>query len=261
MATLPLIKVNSTGPAVVTWQTFLIVQHLLNGAADGDFGPATLAATIAFQKQNNLQADGVVGNNTYTAAMPLGLSAIVEQPAGEGGPNWPPKPNFPPLVSNTQRQAIFGAFTYVADPLPDDPEHIKLTGNWQQQNIISVPIPQLKGIPGGASTMQFHKLGANQLIKLWADWASAGLLNFVLTFDGSYNPRFVRGSTTTLSNHSFGSAFDIDASWNAYGTQPALVGNKGSVRQLVEIANNNGFYWGGHFSKPDGMHFEVAKLL
>jgi hypothetical protein len=30
---------------------------------------------------------------------------------------------------------------------------------------------------------------------------------------------------------------------------------------LVGIANDNGFYWGGHFTRLDGMHFEIAKLL
>ena len=44
------------------------------------------------------------------------------------------------------------------------------------------------------------------------------------------------------------------------GTTPALVGRKGSVRELVEIANANGFYWGGHFTRKDGMHFEVAQV-
>jgi len=43
---------------------------------------------------------------------------------------------------------------------------------------------------------------------------------------------------------------------------PALVGQKGSVRELVPIANENGFFWGGHFNdRLDGMHFEIAKIL
>jgi hypothetical protein len=70
----------------------------------------------------------------------------------------------------------------------------------------------------------------------------------------------VRGSKTVLSNHAFGTAFDINVNWNRLGTIPALVGQKGSVRELVQIANNNGFYWGGHFTRKDGMHFEIAKI-
>ena len=73
-------------------------------------------------------------------------------------------------------------------------------------------------------------------------------------------PRFVRGSRTILSNHSFGTAFDINVPWNLLGSVPALVGQKGSVRELVPIANQNGFYWGGHFPRKDGMHFSIAKL-
>jgi len=39
------------------------------------------------------------------------------------------------------------------------------------------------------------------------------------------------------------------------------VGARGSVRELVQIANGLGFFWGGHFSgTPDGMHFELAQL-
>ena len=36
--------------------------------------------------------------------------------------------------------------------------------------------------------------------------------------------------------------------------------HKGSVRQLVPIANELGFYWGGHFNRRDGMHFEMARI-
>jgi hypothetical protein len=121
-------------------------------------------------------------------------------------------------------------------------------------------VPQLIPIKGTA-TVYFHKKGANQLVKLFKDWETAGLLYKVLTWDGAYNPRFVRGSKTVLSNHAFGTAFDINVNWNRLGAIPALVGQKGSVRELVQIANNNGFYWGGHFSRKDGMHFEIAKVV
>jgi len=88
------------------------------------------------------------------------------------------------------------------------------------------------------------------------------LLSKIFTWDGSFVPRFQRGSTTKLSNHAFGSAFDINAAFNPLGALPPLIEQKGSVRELVEIANANGFYWGGHFdSRKDGMHFEIAKLM
>ena len=104
-------------------------------------------------------------------------------------------------------------------------------------------------------------MAAVQLQQLWSAWESEGLLNRIKTWDGSFVARFVRGSRTNLSNHSFGSAFDINEGTNAIGTTPALVGQIGCVRELVQIANANGFYWGGHYdSRKDGMHFEIAQL-
>jgi hypothetical protein len=29
----------------------------------------------------------------------------------------------------------------------------------------------------------------------------------------------------------------------------------------VPVAHKFGFYWGGHFSRRDGMHFEIAKVM
>ena len=83
----------------------------------------------------------------------------------------------------------------------------------------------------------------------------------IKTFNGSYVPRLIRGSKTELSSHAFGIAFDINMQWNMLSTEPALLGHKGSVRELVAIAHDHGFYWGGHFSRKDGMHFELAKKL
>ena len=59
---MPLIKRGDKGKAVKILQ--IILGDL---AVDGSFGPATQAATIAFQKKHNLEADGIVGKNTWRA--------------------------------------------------------------------------------------------------------------------------------------------------------------------------------------------------
>lgn len=96
---------------------------------------------------------------------------------------------------------------------------------------------------------------------LWASWANAGLLEQVMNFDGTYDPRFVRSSAAkqTLSNHAFAVAFDINAKWNGFGAEPARRGMKGCLYDLVPIANQHNFFWGGHYkNRRDGMHFEYV---
>lgn len=179
-------------------------------------------------------------------------------------PDFPPLPTFSPLVGNEARKQVFAAFEYVPDPRPDNKEHIKILGDWREKNIVVVPIPQLKKAigPGAPAAIEFHRLAAPQLQALWAAWDDADLLKHVLSFAGGFNARFQRGSTTALSNHAYGSAFDINVAWNPLGKPPAALGSQGSVRELVPLAHKHGFYWGGHFrSRPDGMHFEIAKLL
>lgn len=262
MQPLKLIKINSTGPLVKSWQFFLIGQEIYKEDADGKFGAHTKAASIEFQKAHGLQPDGVIGNKSFGVAMQLGFEGVEDIRTDKSGADWPAKPNFSPLAGNAARQHIFGTFTYQPAPLAGNPENIRITNNWVQQNIVTVTIPQLKP-KTGSDKMQFHRLAAGQLIQLWKDWQSANLLHLFLTYQGSYVARFVRGRAAQgiLSNHAFGSAFDINYDWNKLGTLPALVGQKGCVRELISIANENGFYWGGHFDRLDGMHFEVAKIL
>ena len=256
---LTLLQLNSAGTLVKSWQFFLIGQQHFSGLADGIFNLATKAATITFQQLHQLQPDGIVGNKTWGMAMQLGFSAIDDIRTDMTGENFPPRPRFAPLVGIKERQRIFGSFSFLSKPIPGNPENIVITDNWEKENIISVHIPQLKKIIGH-DRVPFHRLAGGQLKQLWADWESAGLLAFIFTWNGSFVPRFIRGSRTVLSNHAFGSAFDINASFNPLGAMPPLVGQKGSVRELVGIAHDNLFYWGGHFTRRDGMHFEIAKI-
>ena len=43
------------------------LQTALGLTADGDFGPMTKNAVVAFQKKKGLYADGIVGKQTWAA--------------------------------------------------------------------------------------------------------------------------------------------------------------------------------------------------
>ena len=254
------LRVGSTGEIVEQWQFFLRGVNLYFGETNGSFDEATKRATEEFQRLHGLKDDGIAGNKTLGVAMSLGFHVVADNPALPDTLDPPPKPDFPPL-GLAGRQAAFGKYPYVSAPVPGNPEAIKITSNWVAENIVTVTIPQLMGVSGAPANghAQFHRLVAPRVVALFQAWDDAGLKGLILSYAGSFVPRFIRGSLSVLSQHAFGSAFDINAQWNGFGATPAAVGAKGSVRLLVPIANELGFYWGGHFARRDGMHFEIAK--
>lgn len=60
-------SLGSHGAEVKRLQEALEARGLYNGAVDGDFGGGTYSAVAAFQRQNNLAADGRVGPKTWEA--------------------------------------------------------------------------------------------------------------------------------------------------------------------------------------------------
>lgn len=253
---MPFLQPGSEGPNVVRWQLFLLGQGFEPGEADGHFGPRTQRATAEFQDHNGLSPDGLVGRATLGRAVALGFPGFAEA-------EFPPAPAFRPLVSTAERQALFGAFDYVHRPTTLDREAIDIDDRWERENIVEVDVPGLKGVTGAPrrGAIAFHKLAAPQLVALWTDWRERRLLDRILSFDGAFVPRFVRGSRSALSNHAFGTAFDLNARFNALGHAPAGFGQRGCVYELVAVANAHGWYWGGHFDgRKDGMHFELAEL-
>jgi hypothetical protein len=256
------------GPDVKRWQLFLLGKGYAEvGTADGDFGGNTEAATKRFQQDNRLEVDGAVGNNTMGKAMTMGFGLLTDPVADNGGAahgnNFPPAPSFRPIISNAERAALFGRFAFRHAPVKNNKENIVITDDWERRNIEIFEVPQLRGVAGAGSNprVRFHRAGVPQVRALFKAWDDAGLWGRVLSWGGAFVPRYQRGSTSALSNHAFGSAFDINVAWNPLGSVPARMGQRGSVRELVQIANQHGFFWGGHYSRrPDGMHFEVAQL-
>lgn len=72
------------------------------------------------------------------------------------------------------------------------------------------------------------------------------------TFDGCFNIRDVRGLPGTLSWHSYGLAIDLNAKENGLNKPPML------SEGFVKCFTDNGFVWGGNFSRKDGMHFQFG---
>jgi hypothetical protein len=144
------------------------------------------------------------------------------------------------------------------------------------RRVTRVLVPQLAGIkdvrtPALAAAgarfdgrLQFFGPGHAQLLAAFAEIESAGLKDRLISIAGSFNSRLIKrkdgGPTRTPSNHSFGTAFDINSEFNRQGVRPPAIGRPGSVRELVPIFERHGFRWGGGFGTPDGMHFELARL-
>jgi lipoprotein-anchoring transpeptidase ErfK/SrfK len=67
MITQPVLRLGSSGPAVVQLQRRLATLHYDVGPIDGGFGSQTFHAVVAFQKVNGLVRDGIVGSRTWAA--------------------------------------------------------------------------------------------------------------------------------------------------------------------------------------------------
>jgi hypothetical protein len=74
--------------------------------------------------------------------------------------------------------------------------------------------------------------------------------------DWGYCFRMVRGSTDKLSNHSSGTAIDLNAPKHALGKVGTFPAEK--VPMIRALATKYGLKWGGDYiTRKDEMHFEV----
>jgi hypothetical protein len=74
--------------------------------------------------------------------------------------------------------------------------------------------------------------------------------------DWGYAFRMVRGSTDTLSNHSSGTAIDLNATKHPLGKENTF--SPEDAAKCVALAAKYGCKWGGTYkARKDDMHFEI----
>ena len=88
---------------------------------------------------------------------------------------------------------------------------------------------------------------------------SQRLVYRVLGTAGMHCARYVRGSTSSISNHSWGTAIDL--------TLGGFLDPRGDTRiqfglhLIAGIFNANGWFWGAGFTTEDAQHFEAGSAL
>lgn len=123
--------------------------------------------------------------------------------------------------------------------------------NWVAKWIVTVDLPSL-------GVTRCHRLMVPQLMAALVEIHDAGLAGHFKPeqFAGCWVPRHIDWNPAkALSMHAWGLAVDINSHDNWLGQTPQM------DPRIVEIFEKWGFSWGGRWSRPDGMHFELKHLV
>ncbi|HEX2024787.1 MAG TPA: M15 family metallopeptidase [Actinomycetota bacterium] len=121
---------------------------------------------------------------------------------------------------------------------------------WVKANIRTGRVPILGPI-------RCHRLVIPLIRAALEDLVRRGLGHLVdpADYGGCYFPRYIaRNPASSISNHSWGIAIDVNVSQGLPGRQPTI------DRRVVQAFEAQGFKWGGEFLIPDGTHFEFIRF-
>lgn len=126
---------------------------------------------------------------------------------------------------------------------------IRIDGDRVARNIVSVDMPIL-------GRVTCHRAIIDQMHAALVEIQAAGLADEIHQYSGCWVPRHMLWDPSKpISEHARGLAFDINVPRNQYGATPTL--HPG----IVDTFRRWGFKWGGDFSAPDGMHFELERKI
>lgn len=162
---------------------------------------------------------------------------IIEEPAPQRA-----------FLSGSAARNAFEPFNYVSfgDGM------VQIDSAWVRRNIVRAQVPVLRG------QVVCHRLLIPQLRGALQEVQDRGLAHLIDTtqYGGCWVPRHILfNAARGLSMHAWGLAVDLNVSTNGYGASPQM------DPRIVEIFDRWGFVWGGRWSIPDGMHFELGAIL
>ena len=195
------------------------------------FGNALLVSTgLASPQSVRPEITEIVGDESSVQILGPDLDTSVQQTA---------------FLTGGSVAAVVGTFNYtVLGAGRIAPEQ-----SWVSTHIGTEPVPIL-------GSMTCNRAMFPQLREALAEIVARGLADEIKPgeYAGCYYPRFIAGSQT-LSNHSFGLAFDINVPGNQRGTVGEI------DRTVVSIFKKWGFAWGGDWAYTDPMHFEMNAIV
>lgn len=152
------------------------------------------------------------------------------------------------FLTGGEAQAFFEPYTYIdhGDGM------ITIDPAWVAANIVRARVPIFTG------EVVCHRQYVEQLIPALQEVVDQGLAHLIdpTQYGGCWVPRHIDWRPDRpLSMHSWGLALDLNVSTNQLGAVPTL------DLRIVEIFESYGFAWGGRWSRPDGMHFELGAVL
>jgi putative chitinase len=135
------LQLGASGDAVTALQQALFNAGFSPGAIDGNFGPATRAAVLAFQSSEKLVADGVVGPDT---AIKLHLAEVPEIPSAIPGVTVQVVSHMFPVtpVANITANLPSVLNALVAAELPDKPMVLMALGTIRAETESFKPISE-----------------------------------------------------------------------------------------------------------------------
>lgn len=149
-------------------------------------------------------------------------------------------------------------------------EMIKIFGNPNQQGsyLTTITPPYTMFYDGNPiKTMSCHKLIANDFIGVFNDLlAHYGYEKLkaldITDYGGCFNYRLMRGSTSKLSMHSWGTAIDLDANRNTLKETSATARfAKPEYKPMIDIFYKWGFVSLGVEKNYDWMHFQHGGII
>ena len=231
------------------WNGALVDLEIVGIADDVDLGWAeiafnrAIAETLGFDRVSFVATPGDVDDAVFLRQRLADLPVRVTGPDEEVD-----RTDFVlPTVLVKQR---FGEFSF--RPLRGDA--IEIDPAWETANIVTVDMEPL-------GLFECHRLVVPYIRSAIEDLRSAELLDEVDPDDfqlagGCFNPRLIRGGDKgfALSRLAWGIAIDINPSTNRYDGDVSLSDAFGQTMR------DWGFSWGAGWLRPDGMHFEWARI-